>query len=172
MPKIRSRQQLLLYSLPVLKKQGFFHFARFTVCCSEATKPAVCIPQYKLARAIFLSFVIKALSGNTEHVFHFTTSETGLTARPNLVHLLQLVTKKLANSFSGNTDISRGHRILLMSHPIEGLMPDKQETEILALIPPPPPIPIDISKHPETFSIHRLAENTSLVTVDHIVADC
>lgn len=58
-----------------------------------------------------------------------------------------------------------------MCHPIEGLLPDKQETEILAPIPPPPPIPIDISKHPETFSIHRLAENT-LVTVDHIVADC
>lgn len=57
-----------------------------------------------------------------------------------------------------------------MCHPIEGLLLDKQETEVLD--PVPPPIAIHMRKHPETFSILRLAENTSLVTADHIVSDC
>lgn len=66
--------------------------------------------------------------------------------------------KKLANCFSDNTGISPGQRILLMCHPVEGILPYKQETKNLAPVLPPPPILTDISKQPETFSIHRLTE--------------
>lgn len=77
------------------EKVGIFPFTRFRICCSDATKPAACILQYKLARAIILSFVTKALSRNREYIYHLTTSEAGLTARPNIGNLLQLATKNL-----------------------------------------------------------------------------
>lgn len=55
---------------PCTAKTGIFPFCTwFTVCCSDATKPAVCIPQYKLARATIVPFVIKFLSGTQSIYF-------------------------------------------------------------------------------------------------------
>lgn len=169
MPKIQSRQHPLLYSLPVKKKWGFFHLHMIQSLLQWCHQASSVYTSIQISNGYYS--VICHKSSFSEQRVHISSHHirSRLDSKAQHSEPPAVSNKKLANSFSDNSDVSQGHGILLLCHPIEGLLSDKQETEFFT--PIPPPIPIDISKRPGIFS-WKLAENTSLVTVDHIVTDC